>query len=103
MLEKLMLFLQNMRYKIAYSQATLLDLINIQTYLEQYNSSAISRVFVDIERHIAQIVQFPHLGISVADLTARFRITQKFRYRIVYEIKGQTIYLLRVLHPRQAG
>ena len=72
------------------------DLRDIISYYENVAPASIGNILSDIYRSIDQLVHFPHLGTQVEDRVYRRVVTQKYHFKVAYEIREDGIVILGI-------
>ena len=73
-----------MAYKIVYGHRAVESLANIESYLRERSVSGAKNVLADIKSSIELLAEFPYLGVAIKDLSLRFQVTAKYKYRVIY-------------------
>ncbi|MGE4170094.1 MAG: type II toxin-antitoxin system RelE/ParE family toxin [Candidatus Margulisiibacteriota bacterium] len=78
------------------------DLKNIYHFIAEdsvYFAVEVSEKIIDISK---QLIHFPLQGRQVPELkNAAFREVFVYSYRLIYEIKNQTIYVIALVHMKK--
>lgn len=80
------------------------DLLEVSAYLKKENPRARPRVIARLLNGIDQLAQLPSSAPLVKDeaLAVRgFRCLHRSGYAIFYKVKGNTVFVHRVLHHRR--
>ena len=88
--------------RIIWSDAATDDLRSIGEFYERTSPSYASTVVTDLYTSVSRLQQFPRSGRIVPELSddsIRELLVQGFR--IVYEIRGERIRIVALLHSRQ--
>ncbi|SMX45580.1 type II toxin-antitoxin system RelE/ParE family toxin [Octadecabacter ascidiaceicola] len=91
-----------MPHKVVFGQQALNKLKNINVYLVERSPNGAQNVPRDIERAAELLGHFPMMGAQIELTSARFHITRKYKYRIVYRVSGERVEILNVYHPSQS-
>lgn len=87
--------------RVVFSERALATLLSIETYLTERSSSGAGNVIREIHQSTAFLEQFPLMGTEIAGTNTRYHRTRKYKYRIVYRLKGERIEILQIFHPAQ--
>ena len=89
-----------MNYTIVWSKRARIDVTNSINRVPLYYMASKVEFFNKLQNFLEILVSMPHLGkvISNYDFEIRQIIYQK--YRILYTINNQQIYILRIVHSR---
>ncbi len=77
------------------------DLRATYTYYVERNPATAGRVVRTITDAIAGLAQFPLMGREGIVPGTRERIIRRYPYKVIYEVKEDTIEIVRVLHTAQ--
>lgn len=86
---------------IRITSAAARDFDEIRTYLEGRSLSGLRSVLADIETAIEAIPGNLLAGRKTPRDDVRETLTPKYGYLIPYYAKGDTLYILRVYHPKR--
>lgn len=86
---------------IRYSRRALSQLASLHEYLGARNPSGEANVGASIRETIARLRELPLLGRRTDEPRVHLLIEAKYLYRVFYRVEGDTIFVIRVLHPRQ--
>jgi len=67
-------------------------------YIARDNSAAAVRVVLKIQAAIAQLEDSPHIGRPGRVEGTRELVVLQTPYIVIYQVKGNTIHIIRVLH-----
>ncbi len=71
-------------------------------WLRARNPDAADTLLSEIERALALLRDNPLMGPKVPGRRfARYLITRRFRYRVIYRAERDEVVILDILHPRQ--
>ena len=85
--------------KVRFSQSSLEDLRAISEYICANNEEAAKKVVSHIVEQVETILAFnPAIGRAGRILRTREFIISKYPYILPYQVRENTIYILRVLH-----
>ncbi len=88
-----------MKYNIKFSNSSIKDLDAIQKYIYENNREAAKEVVSYIIKSIETILpENPAAGRSGRVLRTRELVITKYPYIVPYQIRNETIYILRILH-----
>ena len=85
---------------VRFSIRALASLDRFDKYLRARNPRTADALLAEVEALSAFISDFPDLGKNIAKTNLRYVVTRKYRYRIVYGLRGQTLIVMDVLHPK---
>jgi len=77
------------------------NLVDIRDYIARDNPAAAERTLIRIQQSIRHLRTFPELGRPWEDTRTRALSIPGLPYRVHYEIKGETVYILTVVHTRR--
>jgi toxin ParE1/3/4 len=78
------------------------DLKAIHDYIARDSKRYAMRVAQDIRDKVSILTEFPHVGISVAEIGEEpVRELAIYSYRIIYEVTPNIIYIHGVIHKRR--
>ncbi len=83
--------------KIRWTAEAYQDRLDIWTYLAARNETAALRVDELISESVSQPSDFPMLGHE-GEVPGTRELTPHPRYRLVYEIFGETVWILTIIH-----
>ena len=84
-----------------WSARALASLTAQDDYLRPLNPAAADAVLTEIERLAELIAQFPQMGRRIDGTSLRYHITGRYRYRLIYRVRGERVEIVEVLHPRR--
>lgn len=85
--------------EVRFSESSLEDLRSIREYICANNEEAAKKVVSHILEQVENIlVNNPAIGRAGRILTTREFVISKYPYILPYQVRGNTIYILRVLH-----
>jgi len=87
-----------MSYKILFSILAKEDLYSIKKYICNNNIEASKIVIKHIISSIEKLKENPAMGRAGRVLRTRELVITKFPYIVPYQVRGNNIYILRVLH-----
>jgi plasmid stabilization system protein ParE len=58
-------------------------------------------VLSEVKRLAALIAEFPEMGRSINGTNLRYHVTARYRYRLIYRVRGERVEIVEVLHPRR--
>ena len=87
---------------IRYSRRALSQLASVSEYLLERNRSAADNVTASIRSTIARLREMPLLGKPTDEADVRVIIEPEYLYRVFYSVKGQQVFVIRILHGRQS-
>ena len=86
---------------IRYSRRALSQLASVHEYLQARNSATASNVTASIRSTIVRLKEMPLLGKPTDEVDVHVIIEPEFLYRVFYSIRGQEVFVIRILHGRQ--
>ncbi len=85
--------------EVRFSESSLEDLRSIREYICANNEESAKKVVSHILEQVENIlVNNPAIGRAGRILTTREFVISKYPYILPYQVRGNTIYILRVLH-----
>ncbi len=88
-----------MAYKVKFSKSAVQDLNSIQKYIYENNRAAAQKVVSHIINSIESIIAInPAAGRAGRILGTRELVINKYPYLVPYQVRGDCVYVLRVLH-----
>ncbi len=88
-----------MAYKVKFSKSAVQDLNSIQKYIYENNRAAAQKVVSYIINSIEKIIAInPAAGRAGRILGTRELVITKYPYIVPYQVRGEYVYVLRVLH-----
>jgi len=87
--------------KIVWSLFAISDREAIFNYIEVDSPRAAARIDDQIEAQIGQLTTFPESGRPGRVMGARELVLQQMPYIAAYQVEGDTVKVLRVLHGAQ--
>ncbi|NCQ25179.1 MAG: type II toxin-antitoxin system RelE/ParE family toxin [Roseovarius sp.] len=84
-----------------WSARALASLTAQDDYLRPLNPTAADAVLSEIEHLAALIVEFPQMGRRIDGTGLRYHVTGRYRYRVIYRMRGRWVEIVEVLHPRR--
>jgi len=75
------------------------ELAEAITYYESQRQGLGAEFAREVEATIQRIAQFPHAWGAVTQ-NARSCLTDRFPYHVVYQLRGETIHVVAVVHAR---
>jgi plasmid stabilization system protein ParE len=87
---------------IGYSRRALSQLASVHEYLQTHNGSAADNVTASIRSTIARLREMPLLGKLTDEADVHVIIEPEYLYRVFYRVKGQQVFVIRILHGRQS-
>lgn len=87
--------------KIAYSRRALSQLASVHEYLLERNAAAAYNVTASIRCTIARPREMPLLGKPTDEADVHVIIEPEYLYRVFYSVRGQEVFVIRILHSSQ--
>jgi addiction module RelE/StbE family toxin len=89
--------------EVVFSARALASIWSIRKYLQERNPAAAARVIAEIERACALIGDHPLMGPAIPETGLRRHVTRRYKYRIIYRVRGDVVEVRDVMHPRRGG
>ena len=86
---------------LEFSETAKNDLAAIRDHILKDSLSAAERTLIRIRQSILYLISFPELGRPWRDTGTRALSIAGLPYRVHYEIRGETVYILTVVHTRR--
>lgn len=86
---------------IVFTRTALRDLERIHAFIAKDDPGRAYEVLATIRIAINRLAAFPALGRPGKKAGTRELIVPGLRYKVPYRVRGQTVRIVRVLHPRQ--
>jgi len=86
--------------KIQWTPEARQDRAEIWDYLFERDENAAARIDDLISEAVAQLVDFPMLGHQ-GEVTGTRELTPHSSYRLIYEIQGDIVWILTVIHTKR--
>jgi len=86
--------------KIQWTPEARQDRAEIWDYLFERDENAAARIDDLISEAVAQLVDFPMLGHQ-GEVTGTRELTPHSSYRLIYEIHGDIVWILTVIHTKR--
>lgn len=86
--------------KIQWTPEARRDRAEIWDYLFERDENAAARIDDLISEAVAQLVDFPMLGHQ-GEVTGTRELTPHSSYRLIYEIQGDIVWILTVIHTKR--
>ena len=77
------------------------DLTNILEYIDEFSPTAATRFATEVDRMVQLIGQIPGIGRTREELGFGIRSKVIQSYILIYQIRDEDIFLLRVIHGRR--
>jgi addiction module RelE/StbE family toxin len=87
--------------KIEFAEEAEKDLLAIRDYIAQDNPAAAERTLIRVQQSISYLKIFPGLGRPWRKTGARLLTIPRLPYRVLYEINGDTVRILAIVHARR--
>jgi plasmid stabilization system protein ParE len=84
-----------------WSARALASLTAQDDYLRPLNPVAADAVLSEIEEVAHLIVEFPQMGRRIDGTGLRYHVTGRYRYRVIYRVRGKRVEIVEVLHARR--
>lgn len=87
--------------RLAWSILALRDFEEATDYIAADNPGAAQQIAERIEAATRKLTEYPYIGHPGDDEDTREWLVRQTPYVLVYEIHGDTVYILRVWHTRR--
>ncbi|NOQ45844.1 MAG: type II toxin-antitoxin system RelE/ParE family toxin [Desulfobulbaceae bacterium] len=87
--------------KLQFSRAAVNDLIRLREFIAEHNPTAAQRISKRLRGAIQNLVDTPRIGRPVENMAGETRELIFGRYVVRYEVRGNTLYILRVWHGKE--
>lgn len=77
------------------------DLEALDDYLSDTSPSGLKNVLLALKKTLRTIEQYPLSGRQSENPEVRIAIEPKYKYLIPYHIDGESVWILRIYHPRR--
>ena len=92
-------------YEVHWTKIAQNDLLNIIEYIKTDSINIAKKVFLEIKEECTKLHYFPERNRVVPELNeigiTKYREVIHKRWRIIYKIENQTVYILLVVDSRQ--
>jgi plasmid stabilization system protein ParE len=92
-----------MAYAVIFERLAQADLQDIDSYLSVRSPKGAESVARDIFAAIDVLSSFPFASRPLIGSSVRYRSTQKYKYRIFFEVDGMELRILGIRHPRSGS
>ena len=87
--------------RLVWADEAISDLVRLRAFIEPFNPDAAARAMHMIAVAPERLRDHPRLGPRVQNANGEVRRLVVGRYEIRYEIRDETVYILRVWHGRE--
>ena len=87
--------------RLIFSRAAVLDLIRLREFIAMHNPDAAKRVSRRLRGAIKGLVNNPQIGRPVPDLPGDVRELIFGKYIARYEVRTNSLYILRIWHGKE--
>jgi len=87
--------------KLIFSRAAVYDLVRLREFIAQHSPEAAQRVAQRLRGAIERLVDMPQIGRPVEDLPGEIRELIFGKYLVRYEVRQQSLYILRIWHGKE--
>ncbi len=87
--------------KLIFSRAAVYDLVRLREFIAQHSPEAAQRVAQRLRGAIERLVDMPQIGRPVENLPGEIRELIFGKYVVRYEVRQQSLYILRIWHGRE--
>jgi addiction module RelE/StbE family toxin len=88
--------------RVRYTTRALADLDSIYEYLYPHNPTAASSVLVTIRQRVAQLADFPFMGMPTLIPGTRYLTVSRYPYKIYYRVRGSIVSIVHIRDGRRA-
>ena len=86
--------------KLIFSRAAVYDLVRLREFIAQHSPEAAQRVAQRLRGAIERLVDMPQIGRPVENLPGEIRELIFGKYVVRYEVRQQSLYILRIWHGK---
>ena len=86
---------------LQFTRAALNDLVRLRSFIAMHNPAAAQRVSKRMRDAINGLVDAPKIGRPVEGMPGDIRELIFGRYAVRYEVRGNTLYVLRIWHGKE--
>ena len=87
--------------KLIFSRAAVYDLVRLREFIAQHSPAAAQRVAQRLRGAIERLVDMPQIGRPVENLPGKIRELIFGKYVVRYEVRQQSLYILRIWHGKE--
>jgi toxin ParE1/3/4 len=87
--------------RLIFSRAAVQDLVRLREFIAKHNPEAAKRVSQRLRGAINGLVNNPQIGRPVADLPGEIRDLIFGKYVVRYEVRTNSLYVLRIWHGKE--
>lgn len=87
--------------KLIFSRAAVHDLVRLRDFIAQHSPEAAQRVAQRLGGAIQGMMDTPQMGRPVADMSGEIRELIFGKYVVRYEVRQQSLYILRIWHGKE--
>lgn len=87
--------------RLIFSRAAVHDLIRLREFIAKHNPDAAKRVSQRLRGAIKGLVNSPHIGRPVPDLSGEIRELIFGKYIVRCEVRTNLLYVLRIWHEKE--
>lgn len=87
--------------KLIFSRAAVHDLVRLRDFIAQHSPEAAQRVAQRLGGAIQGMMDTPQMGRPVADMPGEIRELIFGKYVVRYEVRQQSLYILRIWHGKE--
>jgi plasmid stabilization system protein ParE len=87
--------------KLIFSRAAVYDLVRLREFIAQHSPEAAQRVAQRLRGAIERLVDMPQIGRPVENLPGEIRDLIFGKYVVRYEVRQQSLYILRIWHGKE--
>jgi toxin ParE1/3/4 len=86
---------------IAWTRRAILNLHHVREFIRQENPAAAEKVGARLEKAASGLARFPESGRAGKVPGTRELVIPGLPYLLIYQVSGDTVTILRVLHDKQ--
>ena len=87
--------------KLIFSRAAVYDLVRLREFIAQHSPEAAQRVAQRLRGAIERLADMPQIGRPVENLPGEIRELIFGKYVVRYEVRQQSLYILRIWHGKE--
>jgi len=87
--------------KLIFSRAAVYDLVRLRDFIAQHSPETAQRVAQRLRGAIERLVDMPQIGRPIENLPAEIRELIFGKYVVRYEVRQQSLYILRIWHGKE--
>ena len=87
--------------KLIFTNAAINDLVRLRDFIAQHNPGAAQRIAQRLYGVINKLIGTPQIGRPVPDLPGEIREIIFGKYVVRYDVRQQSLYILRIWHGKE--